>query len=86
MFGICSSSGVVAQETSKPKTKQNKANLETNPKRLASSIVLSSSSVIGESGFSGLRLAQNGEIGQNGLIVFHRGIDLYKGYGSISWT
>jgi hypothetical protein len=86
MLAIGSSPGVVVQETSKPKTKQNKVILETTPKRLAGSIVLSSSSVIGESGFSCLNLAQNGEIGQNGLIVFQRGIDLCKGYGSISST
>jgi hypothetical protein len=86
MFGIGSLSGVVEQETSKPKTKQHKAIFETTPNRLAGSIVLSSSAVIGKSGFTGLRLAQNSAIGQNGLIVFQRGMDLQKGYGSISST
>ena len=86
MFDINSLPAVVVQETSKPKTKQNKASFEATANRLATSILLSSLCVIGLSGFSGFNLAQNGEIGQNGIIAYREDWIYRNDMGSISST
>jgi hypothetical protein len=62
--GLVSFSGVVAQPTSRVRTKHSTATLETVRKPLIGSIGLISSPVISQK----TNLAQKSEIGQNGLL------------------
>jgi hypothetical protein len=67
--GLFSSSGVVAQPTSRARTKHIAATPETVRKLLIGSIGLISSPVIRQSADSGSNLAQKSEIGQNGSTI-----------------
>jgi hypothetical protein len=66
--GLVSFSEVVAQPTSRLRTKHSTATLETIRKPLIGSIGLISSPVISQRAGSGSNLAQKSEIGQNGLL------------------
>jgi hypothetical protein len=66
--GLVSFSEVVAQPTSREKTKHSTATLETVRKPLVGSIGLISSPVISQRNSRANNLAQKSEIGQNGLL------------------
>jgi hypothetical protein len=69
--GLVSFSEVVAQPTSRVRTKHSTATLETVRKPLIGSIGLISSPVISQRNSRANNLAQKSEIGQNGLTRVH---------------